>query len=317
MYLMVDGNNLAYRCFFAQMELMTLAGKRTGLIHGFFKSIAGARHTTAVSLEKTCIFWDGGRSKRRLELYPDYKQGRKTDNPQTEQDIERIASLRSQMATVKAMLKHRPVRQIEVAGVEADDMIALLARTTAEPVIILSGDKDFHQLVGGNNVHILDPKDGLLDKSKICEYWGLPEFDAERLLLLRSLQGDKSDGVKGIPGVGEVRALAVLPFIKMEDGVLTQIGSPPTPALQKLVTKVLEGNHLDKDEKEIKNQDVVRRNIELMRLPLDWESTWYEPSQVESALEQFQTVPESDYGGFKKFLDENELAEILDHLERH
>lgn len=303
-YLFVDGSNLAARCFFAQMDLMTLDGRRTGLIHGFLKSLASTRHQVGQQLERTCIFWDNGRSARRIALYPEYKQGRKLNEPKTEQEIEITKSYRLQTQIVKSILRSRPIRQIEVPGVEADDMIALFARTVALPVVISSGDKDLHQL-SSSRITIFDPNKGLISKDQICEYWGLPEFDPERLVFLRAMQGDASDAIKGIKGIGEKRAAKVLPYLKIDNGGIIQVQNSTNPSTQKLIDKVLE------------NQSIVKRNMELMRLPGDWSDCLYEPSLVEEAMLQFQHVPDSDYPAFGTYLKEYEMVEILDHLERY
>ena len=303
MCLYVDANNLAARCYFAQMELFTLDGRRSGGIHGFFKSLAALRSQLNVENEKTCIFWDGGRSKFRTDLYPEYKQGRKLNNPKTEREIAIAQDYKTTLKEIKKALKFRPIRQVDVEGVEADDLIAVMAHTVEEPVVVHSGDKDMCQLAS-QRVTVLDPKKGIRKPEEIAQDFGLPLFDRDRLLLARAIIGDVSDNVKGIKGIGEKRAAKVMPYLK-QDGYLVYQDRPcshgPT---QKLIDRVIE------------EQDIIKRNIDLMRLPFVWTDIYYEPQQMESAMVQFLEVPEANWPAFVQFLDEWELEEVKEDLAR-
>ena len=308
MYLFCDGNNLAARCFYAQIELHTQAGERSGLVHGFLKSLGAVRTELGVKLENTVVFWDGGRCQRRIDLYPDYKKGRKLSEPKTEHEVQITASYRRQIAAVKKLLATRPLRQIEVPGVEADDLMALLAHTVNDNVIINSRDQDLHQVVS-DKVLIYDSEKGILTKDKVAEHWGLPTFDLDRLLLRRALEGDKGDNVKGVPGIGPVWASRIEPFLRIEPcaggGILTQSAPCPHEATQTRIDKCLAA------------QDIVKRNILLQILPTtDWSGAYYEPEALEAAMQQFLVVNGDDWLSWISQAASWELEEILDQAER-
>lgn len=301
-YLFVDGGNLAARCFFAQKELHTLSGQRSGLVHGFLKSLGAVRVELGVRLENTCVFWDGGRSKRREELYPEYKKGRRLSEPKTEQDVLDAESYKIQTRAVKRLLQTRPLRQVEVAGVEADDLMALLAVTVNDDVIILSRDQDLHQLVNGR-IAIYDAEHGILTPTRVAERWQLPQFDKDRILLRRCLEGDKGDNIKGVKGVGPKRAQKVEPYLRLEGRKLLQV-IQAEGTTQKLIDRILE------------EQDVVVRNMDLMRLPTDWAEAFFDVEQAQDAMQQFLEIPRNNWESWTARATEWELEEVIAQAER-
>lgn len=305
MWLLVDGNNLAYRNFFAQSELFTLDGRRSGGVHGFLRSLAAIRGEVNVEPEKTCIFWDGGRSKYRTRIYPEYKAGRKYSNPKNEQEVLIARDIKVTLIALRECLSHRPMRQVKVDGVEADDLISIMANTIDEEIVIHSGDKDIHKLVS-NKISIADPKNGRLSPEKVAALWGMPLFDKRRLELFRAIVGDASDSIKGIRGIGDKRAAKILPFLKLEGNVVFQDRPCSHNGTQNLIDKVISEE----------GEAIVSRNLDLMALPLDWDCNYYEPEQIEDAMTQFLRVPESNWPAFFQFLDSWELEEVKQDVAR-
>ena len=196
-WLLVDGFNLAYRCFHALPELTRSDGHPTGALHGWVKSL-----WKLADLEKpaaTLVFFDLGGAQDRLALHPEYKAQR----------AEMPEALRQQIEPLKLLTRAMGLVGIEQDGVESDDLLAAQAAALARAghdVIIVSSDKDFAQLVD-DRIKILlpppsaNPKLGWrsLDANGVREKFGVPPAQIADYL---ALVGDTSDNIPGITGVG-------------------------------------------------------------------------------------------------------------------
>ncbi len=196
-WLLVDGFNLAYRCFHALPELTRADGFPTGALHGWVKSL-----WKLIDQEKpdaTLVFFDLGESQDRLALLADYKAQRK---PMPD-------PLRQQIEPIKALTRAMGLAGIEQDGVESDDLLASEAVKLAaqgHDVIIVSSDKDFAQIVGDRIKIMLPPPSAnpklgwrLLDAAGVQEKFGVPPAQIAHYL---ALVGDTSDNIPGIEGVG-------------------------------------------------------------------------------------------------------------------
>ncbi len=196
-WLLVDGFNLAYRCFHALPELTSTKGFPTGALHGWVKSL-----WKLIDQEKpdaTLVFFDLGESQDRLKLLADYKAQRK---PMPD-------ALRQQIDPIRQLTRAMGLAGIEVEGVESDDLLAAeavrLARQGHE-IVIVSSDKDFAQIVD-DRIRIMlpppsaNPKLGwrLLDAAGVQEKFGVPPPQIAHYL---ALVGDTSDNIPGLDGVG-------------------------------------------------------------------------------------------------------------------
>lgn len=196
-WLLVDGFNLAYRCFHALPELTRSDGFPTGALHGWVKSL-----WKLADLEKpeaTLVFFDLGGAQDRLALHPEYKAQR----------AEMPDALRQQIDPLKQLTRAMGLVGIEQDGVESDDLLAAQAAALARAghdVIIVSSDKDFAQLVD-DRIKILlpppsaNPKLGwrTLDANGVRDKFGVPP---EQIADYLALVGDTSDNIPGISGVG-------------------------------------------------------------------------------------------------------------------
>jgi DNA polymerase-1 len=196
-WLLVDGFNLAYRCFHALPELTSSTGFPTGALHGWVKSL-----WKLIDQEKpdaSLVFFDLGESEERVALHAAYKAQRK---PMPD-------PLRQQIDPIKALTRAMGLAGIEVQGVESDDLLATEAVKFAregDDVIIVSGDKDFAQLVDERIKIMLPPPSAnpklgwrLLDAAGVQEKFGVPPAQIAAYL---ALVGDTSDNIPGIDGVG-------------------------------------------------------------------------------------------------------------------
>ena len=196
-WLLVDGFNLAYRCFHALPELTASTGFPTGALHGWVKSL-----WKLIDQEKpdaTLVFFDLGESEERVALHAAYKAQRK---PMPD-------PLRQQIDPIKTLTRAMGLAGIEVQGVESDDLLAAEAArlgAAGDDVIIVSSDKDFAQIVDDRIKIMLPPPSAnpklgwrLLDAAGVREKFGVPPAQIAAYL---ALVGDTSDNIPGLDGVG-------------------------------------------------------------------------------------------------------------------
>jgi DNA polymerase-1 len=196
-WLLVDGYNLAYRCFFAIPELTRADGFPTNALHGWVSSLW--RLADQEKPDGTVVFFDLGGSQDRLALHAEYKANRE----------EMPEALAKQMPVLRELTRAMGLAGIEQDGVESDDLLASHAVMLAglgDTVLVVSSDKDFAQIVGERIKMMLppptaNPKLGwrLLDEAGVKEKYGVaPAQIADYLALV----GDTSDNIPGLPGVG-------------------------------------------------------------------------------------------------------------------
>ena len=215
-WLLVDGYNLAYRCFFAIPELTRADGFPTNALHGWVKSIW--KLADQEKPEGTLVFFDLGGAQDRLAIHPEYKAQRE----------EMPEALAKQLPYIRSLTRALGCVGIELQGVESDDLLAAeavaLARAGHE-VLIVSSDKDFAQIVD-ERIKILlppptaNPKLGwqVRDAAGVREKFGVsPAQIADYLALV----GDTSDNIPGINGVGPKTASKWLAEWGSLEGVIT------------------------------------------------------------------------------------------------
>ena len=196
-WLLVDGFNLAYRCFFAIPELARSDGFPTNALHGWVKSLW--RLADQEKPDSTLVFFDLGGAQDRLALLPEYKAHRE----------EMPEALERQIPVIKDLTRAMGLGGVEQDGVESDDLLASFAWqlcARGDDVLIVSSDKDFAQIVCARIRMLLppptaNPKIGwrTMDAAAVAEKYGVPpRLIAEYLALV----GDASDNIPGIAGVG-------------------------------------------------------------------------------------------------------------------
>lgn len=209
---LIDGSALAYRSYFAfiSANLQNSEGIPTGPIYGF-------ANTLITLMEKEdpthiAVVWDTAEPTFRHEMDENYKANRP---PQPEE-------LQITIPLIKQMIEYFGIENIEKDGYEADDIIGTLATQARDEqvnVYLVTPDKDFMQLVGGN-IRMYKPQrmgNGfeVLDEKGVEEYFGVPP---EKVIDVLALIGDSSDNIPGVPGIGKKGA----PKIIQEYGSLEQ-----------------------------------------------------------------------------------------------
>jgi len=256
--LIIDGMNTFIRSF-AAIPTMDENGNHIGGVTGFLKSVGYVIRKFKPS--RVYVIFDGkGGSKRRRDIYPDYKSGRKpltrlnrTYDMTTEQDEQDL--MRYELVIVAKALMKLPITTITLDYVEADDIISYIAQHVVEnggESIIYSTDKDFLQLVG-DGIKVWNPvrKKTYIPETVLEDYTIHPN----NFLLYRALTGDISDNLPGIKGLGMKTLLKFMPGFATEekldlDDVITVAESSKSKVILKIV-----------DQKEN-----IQRNLILMSL---------------------------------------------------
>jgi DNA polymerase-1 len=230
--LLIDGNSLAYRAFFALPEtISTAAGFPTNALYGLAAMMI--KMVAEEGPDRVVVAWDAPGPTFRHEEYPEYKAGR-----QATPDL-----LREQAPHFRPMMESFGFTNVELSGFEADDLIGTLARRAAEAgmrVTILTGDRDTFQLVD-DRVSVLATGRGVTDTTRytpegVVERYGIgpglmPDF--------RGLVGDSTDNLPGVPGIGEKGAAQLIQRYGDLDGVLAH-AAEQTPKRREALTTYAE-----------------------------------------------------------------------------
>jgi DNA polymerase-1 len=203
-WLLVDGHNLAFRCFYGIPAMATADGIQTNATYGWVRSLW--KLEDLVRPDGVCVFFDCGGSDARKNILSEYKANRK---PMPEE-------LRQQLNYINLLAIAHGYHIVMKEGLEADDLLAAfanVARKNGEISYIASGDKDFAQCVCESVFQILPPSAGdkgmwkILDRDGVREKFGVyPEQIVDYLCLL----GDSADNISGVDGIGAKRANRLL-----------------------------------------------------------------------------------------------------------
>ncbi|PSS57222.1 DNA polymerase I [Pseudomonas sp. BBP2017] len=195
---LVDGSSYLYRAFHALPPLTTSKGMPTGAVKGVLNMLKSLRKQYPDSL--FAVVFDAKGGTFRDAMFAEYKANR----PSMPDD------LRVQVEPLHASVRALGYPLLCVEGVEADDVIGTLARSSAaagRPVIISTGDKDMAQLVDGHITLVNTMTGTVLDVPGVHEKFGV---GPEHIIDFLALMGDKVDNIPGVPGVGEKTAMGLL-----------------------------------------------------------------------------------------------------------
>lgn len=209
---LIDGNSLINRAFYATPLLSTKSGVYTNAVYGFINMFL--RILSEVKPTYVTVAFDVHAPTFRHKMYTEYKGTRK---PMPEE-------LRPQIPLLKEVLTLMGVNIVEKAGIEADDIIGTIAKHTKIQTYIYTGDKDSFQLVD-EETSVCFTKRGITE----LEVYNNDNFTEKTTLVpsqiieLKSLMGDSSDNIPGISGIGEKTALSLLASYKTLDGIYEHI----------------------------------------------------------------------------------------------
>ncbi len=193
---LIDGNSLINRAFYATPPLSDKNGTPTNAVYGFTNMLI--KMIGDLKPEYVVVAFDVHAPTFRHGLYSDYKGTRK---PMPE-------DLRPQIPLLKSLLKVMGIKTVELAGFEADDIIGTLAQKCSCPTVIITGDRDSFQLVD-ETTSVYFTKRGIsdVDVFDISNFKEKTGITPSQIIDLKSLMGDSSDNIPGVPGVGEKTAL--------------------------------------------------------------------------------------------------------------
>lgn len=227
---LVDGNNLMFRSYFATAYTGNLMknskGQVTNALYGFANMINKILKEEEPSY--MAVAFDIGKTFRH-EVYKDYKAGRQKTPEE----------LKSQMPIAKEMLTAMGIKYLELDGYEADDIIGTLSeRANQDPewdALLVTSDHDYLQLITDvTTVKMLRPKDYIKYTPEVFkEEYGIEPI---KVIDLKALMGDSSDNIPGVPGVGEKTALKLL----QEYGTLDNLYENVESVKGKLKDKLIE-----------------------------------------------------------------------------
>lgn len=228
-FVIIDGKSVFYRGYYAMPNLSTKSGTPTGGVFGF--ATMALEVLRRLKPDYVAVAWDKPKTniRKRVQMYPEYKAGRKPAP----------ADFYEQVPILQELLKAFGWPLYELDDYEADDIMGTLAVQASKrglETLLITSDLDMLQLVN-ESVHVYALKKGLSN----IELYSPKSFEAKygirvnQFLDLKSLKGDSSDNIPGVPGIGEKGALELLKAHKTLDGVYENIDLIKESLSKKLV----------------------------------------------------------------------------------
>lgn len=264
--ILIDGNSIIYRAFFAMPPLTNSSGLHTNAVYGFTNMLLRLIHEEQPS--HILVAFDAGKVTFRHEGYQDYKGGRDKTPPE----------LSEQFPLMRELLESFGIAWFELPGYEADDIIGTLTKQAEESgreVLVVTGDKDMLQVVS-DRVKVALTRKGVSEvepygPKEIEERYGL---QPEQIIDLKGLMGDTSDNIPGVPGIGEKTALKLLHQFGSVESVLAHTDELKGKMKENLV------NHAD-DARMSKQLATIYREVPVER---SWEDMTFSGIEAEKAV---------------------------------
>jgi DNA polymerase-1 len=264
--ILIDGNSLSFRAFYALPLLQNKAGIHTNAVYGF-----------AMLLEKIIkeeqptnflVAFDAGKTTFRHDTYSEYKGGRQKTPPE----------LSEQLPYVRQLLDAYGIKRYELENYEADDIIGTLskeANSAGYETIIVTGDRDLTQLAS-DNVTIYYTKKGVTDVDHYT-----PEFIAEKyngltpdqIIDMKGLMGDASDNIPGVAGVGEKTAIKLLNEFQTVENVYDNIDSVSGKKLKEKLENSKDDALMSKQLATINRDSPIAVSLKDTEMPSDNDET--------------------------------------------
>ena len=247
--ILIDGNSILYRAFFALPLLSNDKGVHTNAVYGFTTMLLKILEDKKPS--HILVAFDAGKTTFRHEVYKEYKGGRQKTPPE----------LSEQFPVVRELLNAFGIKHFELENYEADDIIGTLSTQIGDAkkkVSVYSGDKDLLQLIS-DFVTVNVTRKGISDVDEytpnfLDEKLGIPP---EKVIELKALMGDKSDNIPGVPGVGEKTALKLLKEYGTLENIYENLDSISGKKLKENLTNYKEDAFLSRELATIKRDTPV------------------------------------------------------------
>ncbi|NBW28895.1 DNA polymerase I, partial [bacterium] len=264
-FVVIDGKSVFYRGFYAMPYLKTASGLPTGGVYGF--ALMSLEVIKRLNPDYVAIAWDKSKTniRKRLELYPEYKAGRKAAPPE----------FYAQIPLLHELLDALGWPLYEMDDYEADDLIGALATQASKKdieTIIITSDMDLLQVVN-DNIKVYALKTGLSN----IELYDPKSFEAKhnikvaQYLDLKALKGDSSDNIPGVPGIGDKTALKLISEFGTLDGVYAQLESILPVGVREKLRSGKEMAFLSQELATICKAVPVPIEMESLRFVPDWD----------------------------------------------
>jgi DNA polymerase-1 len=268
---LIDGNSIAYRAFFALPLLNNDKGIHTNAVYGFtmmlMKIIEDEKPTHML------VAFDAGKTTFRHKTFGEYKGGRQKTPPE----------LSEQFPFIRELLDAYQIKRYELENYEADDIIGTLSKTAEADgyeVKVISGDKDLTQLSSDKTTVGITRK-GITDIEEytpehIQDKYGLKP---EQIIDMKGLMGDTSDNIPGVPGVGEKTAIKLLKEFSTLENLLNSVDQ-------------VSGNKLKEKLEEFKNQALMSKELATIErnapVEIEIDNVFYEGFSREKVIQLFK-----------------------------
>jgi 5'-3' exonuclease len=297
--LLVDGLNTFIRCWSAN-PMMNEDGLHTGGVAGFLKSVGYA--IKLINPTRCIIIFDGdGGSQKRRQIYPEYKMHRKSSVRlnRTYEELSQMeseeASKSKQLVRLVDYLQALPTTMLIADQIEADDTIAYCANEYFKEslIFIMSSDKDFLQLVN-ERIKVWSPtKKTMYGPAEVLRDYGI---HPNNFVVFRAMDGDASDNIDGIKGIGIKTVVKYFPFLAEQtprDIKYIVDYATQSKGKYKIYDKVIEG------------AQILDRNYSLMQLKNSIAST-ISQLHINDCLSKAK-VPRLDRYGIVKLITEDKM----------
>ncbi|MDW5299283.1 MAG: DNA polymerase I [Sedimentibacter sp.] len=226
--MILDGNSLLFRAFYAMPPLKTKKGQYTNAVYGFLSMLY--KLLDIYSPEYICVAFDPKKPTFRHEQYKDYKANRaKAPNELVEQ-----------FQLIRDVLEIHKIKCIEIEGFEADDVAGTFANAAEQngsQVLLVTSDKDYLQLIDDNTKVILTKKGVTnIQEMNMQSMWDEYGITPTQFVDLKALMGDQSDNIPGVGGVGEKTALKLVQEYGSLDNIYDNIDNIKGKLKEKLET---------------------------------------------------------------------------------
>ncbi|MBW1956168.1 MAG: DNA polymerase I [Deltaproteobacteria bacterium] len=304
---LIDGSAFIHRAYHAIRGLSNSKGLPTNAVFGFTRMLVKLIQERAPAYTVMCF--DARGPTFRHHIYKDYKANR----PSMPEDLVQ------QLPYIRAVVKGFQIPVIEMPGYEADDLIGTLARSAREAdftVVMVTGDKDFMQLVNDASV-IWDPmKDKRIDLTTVATEYGV---EPRQLVDAFALSGDTSDNIPGVPGIGPKRAVELIRRFGSLESLYDQIDQVTQKKLKEALLAHREQAFLSRSLTAIDTTVPVPFDPDRFRFigpdPKKL-SVLFKELEFKQLLETFSTPEDKSGKDYRLVTDEKNLNTLVARLEK-
>ena len=281
--LIFDGLNVFMRHYIANPSLSD-NGEQIGGIVGFYYNLI--RLVEKCKPESVIVVWEGGGSKRKRDVYKDYKSGSRPQKLNRNYDQDEMPDSQEnrndQLSYLIKMLSDLPILQIYIEDAEADDAIGYISKYKLHDKnkIIVTGDHDYYQLVSENCILYSPNSKSFITTDKVIEKYGVHPTN---FCLAKAIVGDKSDSIPGVPGIGFKTLVKEFGDLFIDDNTDTLFAD---------VIEINENKSKENPKKKTyrnikENIDLIERNVKLVRLDIG-NLAYTQINKIDNKIENYE-----------------------------